>query len=77
MDFATINRAVICATVIPSWAFVCLYLVHCWTPQVDHLGWKYDEAGIYGNDAKQTGTKRTPEHSWIKYYLMILHSDVA
>ena len=78
VDITTVNGTVVGATVIPPGALVrLLYLVHCLTPQVDHLGWKYDEAGIYGNDAKQTGTRRTPEHSWIKYYLMILHSDVA
>jgi hypothetical protein len=77
VDIATINGAVVGATVIPSWALVLFYLVHCLIPQGYHLGWKYNEIGRYGGYAKQTGTRRVPEHSWIKCYLMILKSDVA
>jgi len=56
---------------------VLFYLAHRSIPQGYHLGWKYNEIGIYGDDAKQTDTKRSQGHGWIKYYLMILHNNVA
>jgi len=34
-------------------------------------------AGMGMMQSKQAGTRIFPEHSWIKDYLMILHSDVA